>query len=455
MDHRFPNRRSPDTRDLARELAELAATFLQDLTQGILQNDGPQQAAGSSAGAAAHRTRSPSSGTNSKRARSPSLQHYGYARRRYSPSPEYRHEYGPQHRGGRHEERGHERDLRARHPSPRHSPKRGPPAELQPTAKKTTTPHFDPKSLLNAPLTANFKTQAPPNVATALKDRCGHPGHDDFDAATAAKCTAAYTKSEVACMRRTLKKVSDMPRTAALRKLDAFGVWYNIQIETYYEVMTSTVLVKRGKRDELPFNDDELTLDTLPAKINEDKEMPPAPPAAITTMTQAPPDFVSAYLGILSPSSNDEFDIPNSWTNGPTQYAPRTTRSIHEPYNFDIRNLTFSHVATYFSAHGIATASDDLLALESYARSHRNRVATNTNPTNQSFKSWPHDVTYVAIVDPKSIIKWAELDHGTLRLGLFSAYSRRLGSSHLCPGTSVPELMDLDKVPNDEKLDYD
>ncbi|KAJ7659581.1 hypothetical protein DFH06DRAFT_1326586 [Mycena polygramma] len=105
-------------------------------------------------------------------------------------------------------------------------------------------------------------------------------------------------------------------------------------------------------------------------------------------------------------------------------------RPIDENYNFDTRNVMFSHIASFMSTHGISIASDDVLALESYARSYRNRVAKNDDPANESFKSWPHDTSCIEMIDVNTIIKWADLDYGTLRPGLSSTYPRRPSAPH-------------------------
>ncbi|KAJ6465194.1 hypothetical protein C8R47DRAFT_1079384 [Mycena vitilis] len=105
-------------------------------------------------------------------------------------------------------------------------------------------------------------------------------------------------------------------------------------------------------------------------------------------------------------------------------------RPIDENYNFDTQNITFSHIASFVSTHGISIASDDVLAIESYARSYRNRVAKNDDPANESFGSWPHDTSCIDMIDVNTITKWADLDYGALRPGLPPTYPRRPGAPH-------------------------
>ncbi|KAJ6456316.1 hypothetical protein C8R47DRAFT_1082416 [Mycena vitilis] len=409
MARRFPPRRnSLDPRDAARDLADLAAVFLRDLcTQGLLgnNNDAPRLATNRPPGAAAHRARSPSSASTSKRRRSPRPPRYDPGRRRYSYSPEYRHEYGPQHQGyavhsgpshyqaashrprspyggsspryrdnapphrgngERREVRGRERDFRARHPSPHRSPKREQGTARPSTSNKTTVSHGDADPVLNAPLAANFRATPPPNLATALRDRRGHPqfpGHDDYDPAAALARTKSYKEQEGARVRRTAKKGTGSSRVPAPRNLAALGLWYNVHIETYHDARnllrwanagehqarrlvlhieqqfgvracdarnegiayvmsqqnasrlaylwatTGTVPVKREKRDKSPFNDDELTPDPLPSALDDDREMPPVPRDEKTPKAAS---HVTSYLGCSPSTIDDFFDIPNS-----------------------------------------------------------------------------------------------------------------------------------------------
>ncbi|KAJ7707220.1 hypothetical protein B0H16DRAFT_1481615 [Mycena metata] len=117
-------------------------------------------------------------------------------------------------------------------------------------------------------------------------------------------------------------------------------------------------------------------------------------------------------------------------------------RPIHEPYGFMTGNITMEHIASWFSAHGIAVASEDVLHLESYARSHRNRRAGNTNPECEVFAEWPHGPSSAAGLQEKDVTSWANLVHPPLRSDSLSTYPRRPSA----PDEPIPEDIEMKKI---------
>ncbi|KAJ7751669.1 hypothetical protein B0H16DRAFT_1724031 [Mycena metata] len=117
-------------------------------------------------------------------------------------------------------------------------------------------------------------------------------------------------------------------------------------------------------------------------------------------------------------------------------------RPIHEPYGFMTGNITMEHIASWFSAHGIAVASEDVLHLESYARSHRNRRAGNTNPECEVFAEWPHGPSSAAGLQEKDITSWANLVHPPLRSDSLLTYPRRPSA----PDEPIPEDIEMKKI---------
>ncbi|KAJ7079352.1 hypothetical protein C8R44DRAFT_754676 [Mycena epipterygia] len=77
---------------------------------------------------------------------------------------------------------------------------------------------------------------------------------------------------------------------------------------------------------------------------------------------------------------------------------------IHDHY-ISGTHVDFTHVAAWFFSHGLAAHSSDTLAMESFARSFRNRVQGNLDPENTSFAAWPHDASCTAMVPAADIIK--------------------------------------------------
>ncbi|KAJ7123750.1 hypothetical protein C8R44DRAFT_735380 [Mycena epipterygia] len=77
---------------------------------------------------------------------------------------------------------------------------------------------------------------------------------------------------------------------------------------------------------------------------------------------------------------------------------------IHDHYVAGT-HVDFTHVAAWFFSHGLAPHSSDTLAMESFARSFRNRVQGNLDPENSSFAAWPHDASCTAMVPAADIIK--------------------------------------------------
>ncbi|KAJ7123917.1 hypothetical protein C8R46DRAFT_1050312 [Mycena filopes] len=98
---------------------------------------------------------------------------------------------------------------------------------------------------------------------------------------------------------------------------------------------------------------------------------------------------------------------------------------IHEPYPFVTTPLSMPLIAGWFSSHGIAAPSDEVIAMESYARFHRNRTHAIGEPENITFQNWGPHADSAASLDPALVIKWNDFVHGPLRPGVFSSYPRR------------------------------
>ncbi|KAJ7433256.1 hypothetical protein B0H11DRAFT_2259612 [Mycena galericulata] len=109
---------------------------------------------------------------------------------------------------------------------------------------------------------------------------------------------------------------------------------------------------------------------------------------------------------------------------------------IHDHYNFAVGNITFSHCASWLSAHGIPIGSTASDALESFACSFRNRAEGMSSPDNTTFATWPHNAE--AVVDDGDITQWALLEHAPLRPGLSSRYPHRPASPNARPPTPSP-----------------
>ncbi|KAJ7151004.1 hypothetical protein C8R46DRAFT_1229295 [Mycena filopes] len=120
------------------------------------------------------------------------------------------------------------------------------------------------------------------------------------------------------------------------------------------------------------------------------------------------------------------------------------TRAVHDPYPFATEGINMSHVASWFTAHGIACPSDDVDAIESYARSHHNRALSGLrNPANKEFPTWPEGPQCAAAVDDGDIISWDKLVHPPLREGVDSNYPRRPSA----PDLPVPEDIEMGTAP--------
>ncbi|KAJ7186096.1 hypothetical protein C8R46DRAFT_1208182 [Mycena filopes] len=94
-----------------------------------------------------------------------------------------------------------------------------------------------------------------------------------------------------------------------------------------------------------------------------------------------------------------------------------------EHYPFDAVNVGFSHLICWLMQHGIAPHSAALAALQSYARSRRNRLENSSNPAETLFEmEWPYGPSDVGTNILRNEDCWANLRHGPVRNGTTTKY---------------------------------
>ncbi|KAJ7142983.1 hypothetical protein C8R44DRAFT_866236 [Mycena epipterygia] len=95
-----------------------------------------------------------------------------------------------------------------------------------------------------------------------------------------------------------------------------------------------------------------------------------------------------------------------------------------EHYTYDELNMTPSMALSYVLQHGIHIGSAELRALQSYAASWWNRREGSTDPTAQLFRAEPRSVMDVLSMPDTHITEWRAIQHGPLREGQSTSYSR-------------------------------
>ncbi|KAJ6521825.1 hypothetical protein DFH09DRAFT_1097515 [Mycena vulgaris] len=76
---------------------------------------------------------------------------------------------------------------------------------------------------------------------------------------------------------------------------------------------------------------------------------------------------------------------------------------IHDPYD-PVSPMSLTHLAAWYSSHGIAIGTSNVLALESWARAFRNRVDKISDLENATFRLWPHESACAGRVPAEDII---------------------------------------------------
>ncbi|KAJ7608288.1 hypothetical protein DFH06DRAFT_1149022 [Mycena polygramma] len=115
------------------------------------------------------------------------------------------------------------------------------------------------------------------------------------------------------------------------------------------------------------------------------------------------------------------------------------TWPMHDRFNFETAGLSYSQIASWYSAHGIAPGDATSTALESYARSHRNRAEKKLDPRGTEFAQWPRNVDALKYITATDVTPWAAIEYSELRPGLQTVCPRRPASA------SSPEDVDMDK----------
>ncbi|KAF8136883.1 hypothetical protein K438DRAFT_2120572 [Mycena galopus ATCC 62051] len=110
-----------------------------------------------------------------------------------------------------------------------------------------------------------------------------------------------------------------------------------------------------------------------------------------------------------------------------------------EHYPFEMNDLSWCHVVSWFVQHGVHAGSDAVSVIESdavsviesFACSRRNSFLRNNDLQNQTFTDdWPRTVSGVEFVVISPSDKWTNLRHGPIRDGVDTFYPN-------CPGTTM------------------
>ncbi|KAJ7151169.1 hypothetical protein C8R46DRAFT_1229442 [Mycena filopes] len=117
-----------------------------------------------------------------------------------------------------------------------------------------------------------------------------------------------------------------------------------------------------------------------------------------------------------------------------------------EHYPFDAGNIEFCHLISWFVQHGIAARSEALGALQTYARSRRNRIANADDPCKTTFETdWPAGPGDVGANMLRAEDLWTEMRHGPVRDGTITLYPRHPGAPIIADitmdnGEPLPQL---------------